>query len=251
MLAPPMRCRISDPLRIGSAVRLCGAVVALLLGGCQSTPSVRVDWQGGPYFTPTNFNGVLEMPPEIRRVAVLPPAGLEGLPAESVATVTAALQSALLANGRVEVVTVDPELVRNAAGKPALASTELLPPALLGLIAKEHGADAVLFVDITLYRPYQPLALGVRAKLARCDESRAVFWAFDTVFDARDLAVANSARRHAAAGFGGIGDNGAAALQSPSRFAGYVFHETFATLPKRPPPAPRVPPAKVSGRQAD
>ncbi len=231
----------------GRPAAVLGALFALgLLCGCQNVPTVSVDWKGGPFFTPTNFNGVAQMPAEVQRVAVMPLSGLDGQPPETVAALESALQAALLAEGRFETVAVAPELVRAVAGKPALGSGELLPPALFERIAHEQGADAVLFVDVTLFRPYSPLALGVRAKLAWCNDSHGIFWAFDTLYDVRDPAVANSARRHAAGGREAIVNAGPAALQSPSRFAAYVFTDVFGTLPQRPPPAPLPPKTKVS-----
>lgn len=231
----------------GRRLALFAALAAVGLGcGCQTVPKVTVDWKGGPFFSPTNFSGVPIMPSEVRRVAVLPVAGLEGLPPDTVAAVESAVQGALLAEGRFETVAVDAALVRALAGKPTVNSGELLPPTLLERVARETGAEAVLFVDVTLYRPYAPMALGVRAKLARCDDARALLWAFDTLYDVRDPAVGNSARRHAAGGRDAIVDAGPSALQSPGRFAAYVFSDVFGTLPKRPPPVPPPPTTKVS-----
>ena len=217
----------------------------MLLGGltgCQQLPKVSVDWHGGPFFAPTNFSGVPLLPAEVRRVAVLPLAGLEGLPPETVATLETTLRAALLAEGRFEVVVVRRELVHELAGRAAVAASDQLPAPLFARIAREYSADAVLLVDITHYRPYAPLALGVRAKLAFCDSNHAIFWACDTLFDSRDPAVANSARRHATGGASGVVDAGPVALQSPSRFAAYVFADVFACLPPRPAPVP-VPPS--------
>ena len=236
----------------GRVALLFGAALAIGLAcGCQHVPKVSVDWRGGPFFKPTNFAGASQMPGDVRRVAVMPLSVAEGLPADSVAALESAVHAALLREGRFEIVPVGPEFVRAVAGKPAVASYEVLPPALFERLVREQGADAVLFVDVTLYRPYAPLELGVRAKLARCDELRTILWSFDTLFDARDPAVANSARRHASGGRESIVDAGPSALQSPSRFATYVFADTFATLPSRPAPPPAPPKSKVPRHRAD
>ena len=229
------------------------ALAACLLAGCQNTPKVTIEWMGGPFFTPTNFVGITELPPEIRRVAVLPISGLEGLPPESAVALEDAARIALLDVGRFEVVPVDPALVRSLAGKSAVSSVEPLPTALFDRIVRDQAADAVLLIDVTLYRPYTPLALGVRVKLAGSTGTRPILWAFDTVFDLRNPAVANSARRYAAGGHPGLVDPGPAARQSPSRFAAYVFSDTFSALPRRPAPVPAQPnvPAKVSRTRAD
>lgn len=257
MPVPPMRHRLFLIPRIGHLAARAGRPVlgavlaALVVAGCQSGPKVTIDWQGGPFFTPTNFVGVAELPPEVRRVALLPLSGLEGLPSESVAALEMAARTALLATGRFEVVPVDPALVRAVAGKAAVSSVELLPPALFERIVRDQAADAVLLVDVTLFRPYPPLAVGVRAKLASTQGPRPILWAFDTLFDVRNPAVANTARRHASGGHSGLVDPGPTALQSPSRFAAYVFTDTFAALPKRPEPVPPIVPAKVSRPRAD
>ncbi len=225
-----------------------GAVSVLMVAtGCQSTPTVSVDWRGGPFFRPTNFNGVSIMPAEVRRVAVLPLAGVDGLSAESAEPLREALTAALLATARFEVVAVDSGLLCAVGGRATVKSTEPLPAGLFERIAREHAPDAVLFVEVTHYQPYAPLALGVRAKLVSGDATHAVLWAFDTLYDARVPAVANSARRHAAGGGRDAVDVGPAGLQSPRRFAAYVFTDLCSCLPGRPPPVP----AKVPQTRAD
>ncbi len=247
-----MLFRVTTPRWSAASVLRTGAVGLLVLsawglGGCQSTPTVSVDWNGGPFFTPTNYSGLAEMPAEVRRVAVMPLAGMEGFPPESLAALESAMRSALLAEARFEIAPVSGELVRAVSGRPTLGSTDLLPENLIERIRREVGADAVLFVDITQYRPYAPLALGVRIKLASCDRPPAIFWAFDTLYDARVPEVANAARRHTIGGRPGVIDSGASALQSPSRFAAYAFADAFAVLPRRPAPAP----TKVSSPSTD
>ncbi len=228
----PRSARARLALALGAAAVLIGS------NGCQHTPAVSVDWRGGPFFRPTNYTGVAIMPAEIRRVAVLPLAGLEGLPPESTEPLREALAAALLATARFEVVAVDGALLRAAGGRATVRSTEPLPAGLFERIAREHAPDAVLFVEVTHYQPYAPLVLGVRAKLVSGDGSHAVLWAFDTLYDARVPAVANSARRHAAGGGREAVDVGPAGVQSPRRFAAYVFTDLCSCLPERPPPLP-------------
>lgn len=252
MRARPMLFRLSSHRRSAGSVLFAGTVAALasalaLLSGCQSGPQVHVDWRGGPFFTATNYSGLTEMPAEVRRVAVLPLAGIEGLPPDSAAALDSAMRSALLGEARFEIAPVPVETVRAFAGKPAVASTDAMPAGLFARIQHDLGVDAVLLIDITQYRPYAPLALGVRVKLATCSESPEVFWAFDTLYDVRNPAVANSARNYAIGGRPALFDSGAAALQSPSRFASYVFADAFSLLPKRPSPAP----PKVSSPTTD
>ena len=92
----------------------------------------------------------------------------------------------------------------------------------------------MLFVDLTAYRAYRPLTLGVRAKLATVDQTR-LLWTFDEIFSMDDPGVANSVRKfyHGADASGVPLDPGRGALQSPSKFAAYVAAATFNTLPPR------------------
>ncbi|MFT3829515.1 MAG: hypothetical protein QM691_07395 [Opitutaceae bacterium] len=247
-----MSARLSFSRLFGTcSVLLGGLALATFLGGCNYAPRVSVDWRDGPFFEPTNYEGAALMPADVRRVAVLPIHGGADVAAETVDALQAAANAALLAEGRFETVAVGAEVTRAMTGRPTVTAAELLPPALFTRIAQEHGADAVLFLEVTSYRPYTPLALGVRAKLVRCDETHAVLWSFDTLYDARDTAVANSAKRHASGGRGGLVDAGPAALQSPSRYAAYVFASVFATLPPRPAPAVLPPKSKVPRHRAD
>jgi hypothetical protein len=104
---------------------------------------------------------------------------------------------------------------------------------LLTRLQREFAADAVMFIDLTVFKPYRPLALGVRAKLATIEENVRLIWTFDNVYAAADPAVANSARAHFIDSDGGRipADLTPSVLQSPTRFASYVAASMFSTLP--------------------
>lgn len=212
----------------------------VLLGGCM-TPSVSDPARLGPFFTPVNFVGERSLPRDLRRVVLLPISGGDVAPAETVTALAATFAAALQRQDRFEVVTLAREECRRRFGVDELSSTAVLPRTMFADLQKEFGADGVLFVDLTVFRGYRPLALGLRSKLARCGDSRLV-WTFDTVFSTDDPAVANSARHHfiASDGRGVPGDLSPAVLQSPSRFADYAATAMFTTLP--PVWAPVVPP---------
>ena len=208
------------------------ALLLLLPAGCATHPKMTVDWRNGPFFQPTNFSGLPELPVDVLRVALLPPAGLETLPQESASGLIQALRASLGAATRFEIVYVDPALVRAFTGRDAVQSVDTLPSVLFERIARDQAADAVLFVDLTLYHAYPPLGIGLRAKLVRLTGNRPILWAFDQVFDTRTPSVANSARAHInASAPGHKTDTADSVLQSPSGFASYVFDATFATLP--------------------
>lgn len=212
---------------------LAGAC-ALLATGCASRPRVEIAWKDGPFFTPTNFVGSAEMPADVRRVAVLPAAGLDGYTVESTVGLVDAMRAALGRSARFEAVTIPAERWATISGGRPAGPGEAFSPEWFDTLAREFGVDAVLLTEVTEFRAYAPLALGVRCKLARLGGDHGVVWSFDTVFDARNPAVANSVRQHAArTGLGAPTDSGPLGLQSPRRFAAYVFEAVFATLPGR------------------
>jgi hypothetical protein len=93
----------------------------------------------------------------------------------------------------------------------------------------------VLLLDLAHYVPYQPIAIGVRAKLVAV-ESGQILWSFDSLFDSAQTDVAEAARRFAAGKKGRpatAADDNTGILQSPSRFAKYVGAAVFGTLPPR------------------
>jgi hypothetical protein len=166
---------------------------------------------------------------------------------DAVAAFDTVFAGELLKQNRFEVVTVSRAEFLHRFGAEALVSTAALPHDLMPWLQREFEPDAVLFIDLTTFRAYHPLAMGVRAKLASMDGSRLI-WSFDNVFSAADPAVANSARRHfLESDRGGVpADMSFSVLQSPSQFAAYVAATTFATLP---PVYVAPPPPQMSGVQ--
>jgi hypothetical protein len=133
---------------------------------------------------------------------------------------------------RFEVVTLSREECLKSFGVPAIESTDPLPHDFLKDLGRKYDVEGVMWVDLTAYRGFRPLTLGIRAKLALVS-SRRLIWAFDQVFSADNPAVANSARRFFITNeMGEVPiDLTPAALQSPSRFAAYCATTAFRTLP--------------------
>lgn len=202
-----------------------------LLAGCMTSP-VGDGAHNGPFFTPVNHSGDPQLPATLRRVVVLPVYGGSVAPVESVAPLDAVFVAELEKRNRFEVVTLTRADCQEWFHVPEIASTAALPHDFVTVLQRRFGADAVLFVDVTVYRAYPPLALGVRAKLAMLGNVRLV-WTFDNVFSTSEPAVANSARHHFLNSNrrGVPADFTTSVLQSPTRFASYVAAETFATLP--------------------
>jgi hypothetical protein len=204
--------------------------IATLFAGCME-PSVIDPARGGPFFTPQNHAGEPSLG-GMRRVVLLPVAGGSVAPEETSASLDRVMVSALQRQNRFEVVVLTREDCQRKFRVPELSSTAALPHDFMETLKRDFAADGVIFVDITVFRGYRPLALGLRGKLASLDGKRLV-WTFDNVFSADEPAVANSARHfYLGSDRGGVPiDLTPGVLQSPVRFAGYVAAAMFATLP--------------------
>lgn len=220
--------------RVGSL--FVSALVLLFAVGCaSSTDKVLIQKsKESRFFTPTNFNGDTRLPVNLRRVVLLPVYGGSIVPLETAATIEEVFAVELQKELRFEVVRFSRAECQRRFGMPAFSSVGALPNNFLSVLARDFAADAVLFVDITAYRGYRPLVLGVRAKLATLEQTRLV-WTFDEIFSADDPKVGNSVRQYyGAADPSGIPlDARHGGLQSPSKFAAYVAAAAFDTLPPR------------------
>lgn len=206
------------------------AAAAATLAGCNGVSAFDPALHG-PFHVPTNHAGDPTLG-AIRRVVVLPLAAGALAPVETAALLDPVLISALQGENRFEVVSLSREECRRRFQVAEVSSAAALPHGFLTRLRDDFAADAVLFVDLTVFSPYRPVVVGLRGKLAAIDGSRLV-WTFDNVFAADDPAVANSVRRHFLTGDrGGVPvDLTPGVLQSPTRFAGYAAAAMFATLP--------------------
>jgi hypothetical protein len=179
-----------------------------------------------------NHGGDARLPSALHRVVILPLAGGTVASPESVSALDPVLIAALQLQNRFEVVPLTREECRRYFQTDEISSVSAIPANLMSVLKREYAADAVLFIDLTVYRAYHPLALGLRAKLATLDDAHLV-WTFDNVFSADDPAVAESAIRYLKGrDQGGLpADLIAVDLESPLRFGTYASTAMFATLP--------------------
>ncbi len=219
----------SVTLRFAAFAALCAA-----LAGCTATTSIQDPVRYGPFYAPRNIQRDPQLPSYLRRVLLLPSAMGDRSLAEAGNVLDDALADSLQRQARFEVVPLSRTECLRRYGVEEFSSVAPLPHKFLERVAADFAVDAVIFVDVTSYRAYRPLALGLRAKLATTETTRVV-WAFDELISAADPAVANSARQ-----FFLTMDRATVpvdlsheALQSPSRFAAYASDAMFKTLPPR------------------
>jgi hypothetical protein len=217
---------------------VCLALVATLLQGCASVRNVRGKVTATPppphaanFFLPPLPDKSLPM----RRVAMLPLSGGR-FPAEALREVTEAIQGELSRKTLFEVVPVSGADLEAICGQRQLSSVEHIPADVLHALHERLGAEGVLFTDITNFRPYRPIAIGVRAKLVDIG-SGAISWACDVVFDSGQPAVAENARkfqRKFSDPNRKLADDGGSVLISPARFAKFAASEAFSSLDSSP-----------------
>lgn len=227
MLASPLRrCATRRQARTGAGVFL---LVLALLSGCAS-PGVYDPARVGPFYVPENVAAEPNLA-GVRRVVLLPAWTPVESNRDSVADLDPVFLSALQEQNRFEIVPYSRAAFFRRFGRTALSSAAALPHDFLAHLKREYAADAVMFVDVTVYRPYRPQTLGLRAKLASIDGLRLV-WTFDNVFSADQAPVANAARHFQLKAESSVpADLTDAILLSPSRYAAYAASTMFATLP--------------------
>ncbi|MBT3635993.1 MAG: hypothetical protein HN531_03570 [Opitutae bacterium] len=113
-------------------------------------------------------------------------------------------------------------------------SSKPLPENFLRKLEELTAANGVLFVDLDSYRPYRPLALGVRAKLVDL-KSGEYMWAIDETFDSGHASVIAGANVfQKSSQVRAISSKTAGStLHSPRIFSKYVASTCFSTMPSR------------------
>lgn len=185
----------------------------------------------GPAYHPDNVFAVKHLPLEFERVLVLPILNEDGGMVRP--EIQDAFIAALRSTGRFEII-LSPELAQSEDSASFIAKGLPLPLRVLE-VAKLYDADGIMQVDLTHFRPYKPLQIGVRSRLLSLNERGDILWSIDELFDAGRKDVAIGARKYAEANIEQPFplQSSYSVLMSPVRFASYVGTTAFNTLPVR------------------
>lgn len=216
------------------AAQLCSLILLCALSGCTSPRlehAIR-DKPIGPGYTPQNVFSVGELPADFRRVLLLPPTDPAGDPLSE--ELTRALLASLRQASRFEIIPSGEAYgaISDLTGEAPLISKKPVSAAVLEE-AGRLGADGILELHLTHYRPYKPLQIGLRGRLVSLADEGQVLWEIDELFDAGHKRVAIGARRYAETHIEQPFplQSSYSVLMSPLRFAGYVGQMAFETLP--------------------
>ena len=212
----------------------CSLILFLGLSGCTS-PRVEHairDRPFGPGYEPENVFSVDKLPAGFQRVLVLPPTDPEGdLLSDDL---TNALLASLRKANRFEVIPSGQayRAISDLSGEAPLVTRQAVSPAVLKE-AQRLGAAGILELQMTHYRPYKPLQVGLRSRLVSLADGGQVLWEIDELFDAGQKDVAIGARRYAETFIEQPFplQSSYSVLMSPLRFTGYVGKMAFETLP--------------------
>ena len=183
----------------------CLAAALLLGSGCTA---IKESWDGsvrGPFHEIHNYYSAdNDWQDNIQVVAVMPlvPGRGDEWSLQGVEHMQPVLTEELTRCNQFEAITITPHRLRALTGIKQVRPLAKLPNKFQEIIQhldKEKGTrkvvDAILFCELSSYRPYPPLAMGWKLHLFDL-ETQQLVWAFDEVFDAGDPRLVNSLRRH-------------------------------------------------------
>jgi hypothetical protein len=222
-------------LRGGSLIGLL-LMLGFMTSGCEVTGPTSDSVMGPSYMPRNTWRSSETLPVEVRRIALLPTTSLmdNGIVNSGRLPMASILRSELGRQQSFELVVVAPGQLKRWSGREEWISTVELPSGWVQDLGKKSGCDAVLFSELSDYRPYPPFAVGWRLKLVEAREGR-ILWSADEVFDAGNPKVVNAARRFYRTNLvtaGALADS-RSVLESPERFARYATASVLSTLPER------------------
>ena len=215
---------------------LCVAIPAMLLwSGCSGGGPIAVKTR--PATVQGQLLNVYRPPVQgtLTRVAMLPISG-NIQPQDAEQEIENIFHSEFNQNQTFEGVAVSRQELTGIIRQEDIASNAVIPPELFPNLRERDGAEAVLFTDITYYRPYRPIAIGVSSKLVSI-ATHQVLWSVDVTFDSSEPAVAAAAREYNRVTNQDQpqvkAPDAEGTLLSPRRFARFVAREIYNRLPAR------------------
>ncbi|MCH6255873.1 hypothetical protein MLD52_04895 [Puniceicoccaceae bacterium K14] len=217
------------------AAVIVGALATLVLSGCYTPKNPDAMHTKGllgrktPMREVTNVH-VTQLPKHLRRVAILPfhPGNYEHI---DFSVMERNFMMELGKRNLFEIVEVEADEMMAEFEEESFSSIESLPAELLSKLHQIYAIDGILLTDISYYRPYQPVGIGVRLKLldGRTGE---IVWAVDEIFDSSSPTVENSVKTYyLSESLIQYPLNATdTVIQSPARFSKYVAHSVFNTI---------------------
>ncbi len=185
-----------------------------------------------PYVVNNVYSSAV-LPANTQRVAVLPVCFSDILPLQQLKNFDEIFTGELLKQKRFEVVSVERDWLKKRFNESQFSSADLLPQDFLNIIKESMQADALMFIEITHYNPYKPIALGVRCKLLTFSD-RKIVWAVDELFNIGSPSVykafENYQEQQGVTNFSLTYDD--TLFCTPDAFAHYAAYEVFSRLPR-------------------
>lgn len=177
------------------------------------------------------------LPSSVRRVVVLPLACASGSVNLSAGceSLTPVLFEEFCKTKKFEAVKISEDEMKALVGQACWSGDETLPVNFLKSLKDTCGCDAVLFSELTTFRPYAPVAVGWRFKLVDV-QTRQILWAADEVFDTAHPPATTLAKhwaRESIAGFYQVQADDWTDFHSPIRVGRSSAALLLATLPTR------------------
>jgi hypothetical protein len=251
-LLHPVRMTLSFP----SPVRLAALACLTALVSCTNTTTTTVNDKSARSAStgaiqPPVPGSAVNWPGNIRRIAMLPIHTDKEI-SETQRDMDGVFRAELMKVLPFEVVEIPRSEMLVLTGREAVPSYERVPEQLIQALRAKYGADAVVFTDFTLFRPYRPLAIGVRSKIVNLSDM-AILWMASGVLDSAEPSVADSAML-----FGDTGlemryvsrtvpkgrerekaSGNQIILQSPRLYAAFVANQAYESLKPQPVVVPR------------
>ena len=216
----------------------CTGIIACgFLAGCATSSSFDQAVELKPGYSPNNvFQYTPVLPYDLKRVAVLPLACDQNRTdlLDGCAVMAPILQAELIKTKKFEVVPATREVLRSRTGHSTWTGAEILPSTFFDSLRDAYGCDGVLFCQITVFRPYPPLAIGWRMRLVD-SRTRQTLWATDEILDAEHQTLPKDPMFYSLIEPYVEGDShrGWPLLNSPREFGQYAAAQILATLPAR------------------